>query len=323
MQNTNCSQSSDTDIPFTEEITVLGHPVKAKKYICSTDGINYRVKDKVKLQLSIIPTSFCPCNCPFCIAHVGRRNRAVLDMKKLEKTLLALKKEDVIRGIKITGGEPMLYPDMVSDIIDMIYDIWTDDYFEVSLDTCGVDLEGLLRIKRLAQLDQVHISRHHYDDDINRSIFGVKVPGMKELTKAIRSVSYRDLFILNCMLMKDYIGSRDEVHKYLDHAIEIGVGKVSFITGNPINSFIREQAMDYSTLINEEDPSFLFTRGFFDYNICRCRDGIYTSDKGDLIEFYGRCTLSEGIDYTRGLVYGADNRLTCGFGGEEIIGVEA
>lgn len=333
MQNTSCSQSFDVkrekngtdaaqgglDFPHTATINVLGHNIEVKNYICSSDGINYGVKDKARIQLTIIPTSFCPCSCPFCIAHANRNDKAVLDVNKLEKTLISLRKDDVVRGIKITGGEPMLLPDLVSDIIDMIYDIWGDKYFEVSLDTSGVDLEGLLRIKKLSCLDQVHISRHHYDDEINRSIFGAAVPDMKELKAAIRSVSYRDLFVMNCMLMKDYIGSREEIHKYLDHAIDIGVGKVSFITGNPINSFIAGQALDYAALINEDDPAYMFTRGYFDYDICRCRDGVYVSGNGDLIEFYGKCTVKDsGADYARGLVYRPDNRLTCGYGGEEI-----
>lgn len=321
MQGTNCSQYSDADAPHTTTISVLGHPLRVKNYICSPDGKNYRVKDKSRIQLSIIPTSFCPCRCPFCIAHARRNNKAVLDIKKLETTLRRLKAEDSIRGIKITGGEPMLHPELTSDIIDMIYDIWGDEYFEVSLDTCGVDLKGLMDIKKLSRLDQVHISRHHYDDEINKSIFNGPVPGMKELKEAIGSVSYKDLFIVNCMLMKDYIGTTEEVHKYLDHAIDIGFGKVSFITGNPINSFISEQALDYEALIKEDDSSFMFTRGFFDYDICRCRDGVYVSDAGDIIEFYGRCTLKDGEDYARGLVYWPDNRLTIGYGGEEIIGV--
>ena len=46
---------------------------------------------------------------------------------------------------------------------------------------------------------------------------------MKELKEAIGSVSYKDLFIVNCMLMKDYIGTTEEIHKYLDHAIDINV----------------------------------------------------------------------------------------------------
>lgn len=318
MQNTNCSQFSDA-LPLTSELSVLGNTITVKNYVCSPDGVHYKQKEKTRLQMAILPTSFCPCSCQFCIAEANRRKRNRLDINRLEKVLRRLKEEDVVRGIKITGGEPFKEPQLTAEIIDMIFEIWNDQYLEVSLDTCGYDLNSLFSLKHLMDMDQVHISRHHYDDNVNRSIFGANVPSAAELKEAIQGVRCAEVFVMNCMLMKDYIGNRDEVHKYFDHAIDIGAKKVSFITGNPVNSYIKNQALDYAKVLNECDPSLLFTRGFVDFDICRCRDGVYVSDKGDLIEFYGRCTLSPGISYTRGLVYNADNRLTCNYGGKEIV----
>ena len=171
----------------------------------------------------------------------------------------------------------------------------------------------------LSYLEALHISRHHYDDKINADLFGVKVPTKKELYEIFHSVTYRDLFVLNCMLLKDYIGTKEDVHKFLDFAIEVGAGKVSFIACFPINDFAKKQTMDYTKVLCSNDPSLLFTRGFQDFDFCRCQDGVYASKSGEIIEFYGRNTNVSDCNYCRGFVYGADNHLRSGFNGEIIL----
>ena len=66
------------------------------------------------------------------------------------------------------------------------------------------------------------------------------------------------------MLLKDYIGTQDDVHKFLDFAIEVGAGKVAFMACSPVNDFAKAQTMDYTTVLKSDDPSLLFTRGFQD-----------------------------------------------------------
>jgi len=171
----------------------------------------------------------------------------------------------------------------------------------------------------LSYLEALHISRHHYDDRINAELFGVRVPTKDELSEILHSVSYKDLFVLNCMLLKDYIGTQEDVHNFLDFAIEVGAGKVAFMACSPVNDFAKAQTMDYTTVLKSDDPSLLFTRGFQDFNLCRCQDGVYASATGEIIEFYGRNTNVSYCKYCRGFVYGADNHLRVGFNGEIIL----
>ena len=171
----------------------------------------------------------------------------------------------------------------------------------------------------LSYLEALHISRHHYDDEINEKMFGIKVPTKEELSDILHSVHYKELFVLNCMLLKEYIGTTDEVHKFLDFAIEVGAGKVAFMTCTPINDFAKSQTMDYREVLRKEDPSLLFTREFHDFDFCKCQDGVYASETGEIIEFYGRSTNVGKCEYCRGFVYGADNHLRVGFDGEIIL----
>jgi molybdenum cofactor biosynthesis enzyme MoaA len=297
---------------------VLGKQLRLKNYICSADGISYKQKpEKIQLQLSICPTSYCMASCPFCIAN-NTKQKQFIDLNKLEDCLRRLNEENLVRGISFTGGEPFTDVKLLNDTLNLVYKVFGKSV-EVSVTTNGINLHRVHEIEMLSYLDALHISRHHYDDQINARLFGVRVPTNQELSEILHSVSYRDLFVLNCMLLKDYIGTQDDVHAFLDFAIAVGAGKVAFMACSPVNDFAKAQTMDYTTVLRADDPSLLFTRGFQDFDICRCQDGVYASAEGEIIEFYGRNTNAGDCQYCRGFVYGADNHLRVGYDGEVII----
>jgi molybdenum cofactor biosynthesis enzyme MoaA len=317
MQNTNSCRSCDAVVK-TRTVNVLGKELKLKNYVCSADGIHYKQKpEDIQLQLSICPTSFCEATCPFCIAK-NTNQKQFVDLVRLEECLKRLHDENLVRGISFTGGEPFTDVKLLNDIINLVYKTFGNS-IEVSVTTNGTNLHRMHEIEMLSYLEALHISRHHYDDRINSELFGVRVPTKDELSEILHSVSYKDLFVLNCMLLKDYIGTQEDVHKFLDFAIEVGAGKVAFMACSPINDFAKEQTMDYTTVLRSDDISLLFTRGFQDFDLCRCQDGVYASSTGEIIEFYGRNTSGINCEYCRGFVYGADNHLRVGFNGEIIL----
>ncbi len=317
MQNTNSCRSCEAVVK-TRTVNVLGKELKLKNYVCSADGIHYKQKpEDIQLQLSICPTSFCEATCPFCIAK-NTNQKQFVDLVRLEECLKRLYDENLVRGISFTGGEPFTDVRLLNDIINLVYKTFGNS-IEVSVTTNGTNLHRMHEIEMLSYLEALHISRHHYDDRINSELFGVRVPTKDELSEILHSVSYKDLFVLNCMLLKDYIGTQEDVHKFLDFAIEVGAGKVAFMACSPVNDFAKEQTMDYTTVLRSDDISLLFTRGFQDFDLCRCQDGVYASATGEIIEFYGRNTSGINCEYCRGFVYGADNHLRVGFNGEIIL----
>lgn len=317
MQNTNSCRSCDAVVK-TRTVNVLGKELKLKNYVCSSDGIHYNQKpEDIQLQLSICPTSFCGASCTFCIAK-NTKQKQFVDLCKLEECLKRFSDENLIRGVSFTGGEPFTDIKLLNDIINLVFKTFGNSA-EISVTTNGTNLHRMHEIEMLSYLDALHISRHHYDDRINAELFGIRVPTKDELSEILHSVSYKDLFVLNCMLLKDYIGTQDDVHRFLDFAIEVGAGKVAFMACSPINDFAKEQTMDYTTVLKANDPDLLFTRGFQDFDLCRCQDGVYASATGEIIEFYGRNTNVSDCEYCRGFVYGADNHLRVGFNGEIIL----
>ena len=318
MQNTNCCLSCDTE-NRTRTVAVLGKPVTVKNYICSEDGVHYKKKpENVQLQLSVCPTSYCPGSCPFCIAK-NTKSKRKLDISRFSDVMRRLKAEDRVRGVKITGGEPFYDVCLLNEVICALYEIFGYE-LEISVSTNGFQLDQLHRIRDLQYIDAIHVSRHHYDDEINKKLFGgADVPAGEKLKEIVSTVSYKDLFVFNCMLLKGYIDSPEEAHKFLDFSIKTGVPKVGFMTCSPINGFAKRHTLPYESVLDGSDPSLLFTRGFFDYEFCHCRDGVYASPYGEIVEFYGRSTNTDGCKYCRGLVYDADGHLRDGFCGDIII----
>ena len=318
MKNTDCPSPSESAAQV-RPLTLLGNTLLCKGYCCARNGGDYAPKpEPLKLQLSIFPANYCPAGCRFCIAADTIRDRSKLDLGRLEDTLWKLQAAQAVRGISISGGEPFTDVPLLNRVINLCFRVF-GMHMEINVNTNGMNIQRIFEIEQLSCLEALHISRHHYDDAVNSRIFGYPMPGHEILSHALHSVGCRDLFVLNCMLLKDHIGSAEEVHRYLDFAIEMGAGKVSFITATPVNGYTRAQRVNFSAVLRDEDPRLLFTREYRDYAYCRCRDGVYVSPAGKLIEFYGRETTASGCSYVRGLSYGADNLLRAGYTGPVLL----
>ena len=318
MPDTNCCRSCSAD-ERARVIDILGKPVRIKDYVCSPDGRTYRKKpEKNSVYLSICPTSLCRGHCAFCVATHTNENRR-LNIEAFAGVMKRLKEQDLIHAVKITGGEPFDDVGLLNEVIGVLFETFGFG-LTVSISTNAMRLERLHEVKDLSYVETIHVSRHHYDDAVNRAIFGgADVPSGAKLKEIVSAVSFKDLFVFNCMLLKDHINSPEEAHRMLDFAIETGVPKVGFMTCMPVNAYAQQQTIPFESVLNEDDPALLFTRAFYDYEFCHCRDGVYVSPNGSLIEFYGRCTKMDDPGYSRGLVYDADNHLKLGFSGAIIV----
>ena len=310
----NIDSSASSDLQPGRLVELFGKQVMLKNYICSLDGIHYRPKpENIRLQLSILLTRYCNAHCPFCIA-APTVDRTVLDLKKLREILVKLRDEECVRGISITGGEPFTDLERLDRTISMIFEIFGTG-IEVTLNTNGFRIAELTEIHDLRYVDAVHISRHHWDDRKNEEVFGCSMPSAEDLKAAVDAVTFRNIFVINCMLLRGYVETTEDVHRFLDFSIGLGVPKVSFITAAPVNEFSRQKRIRFDDVLRDDDPSLLFTGGYSDYSYCRCRDGVYVSPQGRLIEFYGRQTETDGCPYCRGFVCTPEGKLTAGYGG--------
>ena len=133
MKNTNSCESCSQGGRYTTK-EIFGKNVRVKNYICSPDGKNYECKNgDVKLYMSVCPQSYCPASCPFCIA-TRTKERLRIDTAKFEKTLRGLKDLGLIKSIKITGGEPFYDFELLSEVVEIIFEVFGLG-FELSIST--------------------------------------------------------------------------------------------------------------------------------------------------------------------------------------------
>lgn|GEM_PF-1183495 len=302
------------EIQLVKEVNIFGKSVRLKNYGCSQDGGPYPEKEMpLKMKLSICPTQFCAGGCPFCVAAKTISRKGFLDIEKLRTALLELKRSEIVSNISITGGEPFTDVIILNEIVEMIFEIFGLE-IQLSINTNGIGLGELSKIKKYLFIDTIHISRHHYDDDINRRYFNLDVPTEEELTEIVGGVKDKRLFVFNCLLLKDGIGTKEEAKKFMEFADRVRVPKVGFVTVMPINPYTEMNRVSYRDVLDREDPEILFRKCFTDFEYCHCTDGIYAAESGRIVHFYGRETEFGGPDYARGLIYTPDNALRTGFG---------
>ncbi len=310
-------QSDSTDCDATRYYNFFGNAYKTRNTLCSSDGINYeRMPEKLQLPLTICPTSYCDASCRFCIAkNTGKK--ATVDLKKLEYALERLKQAEAIKKIYIKGGEPFYDIELLDNILKMIFDIFGSSLY-VSITTNGNNLKSIDKLRTLEYISKIHISRHHYDDEVNNFIFGENMIPSSEIKQIAVSVPDKDMLVFNCMLLKDFINTTREAHRFMDFAIDTHIKKVAFMSCTPINEYSKKQFIHFDDIFRQDDPDILFTNGYCDYDFCRCISGIYLSSKAKSESFYARYTNTDGCDYLRGFVYESDNFLRSDFSGEII-----
>lgn len=316
MQNTcSCLSCDGSHIPYLRTMTVLGHPLTVRNVECSCDGLHYGLWPAHRqLMLTILITNWCPAHCPFCIAgdHSARDR---VDPRKLETVLRALKAEDAIDYIAISGGEPMADPQLLDEVLCLIYEVFGTRMM-VGVTTNGINLNRIHTLHRLMDLDRFRISRHHWDDARNRELFGITVPGADQLREVISGTKAQDLFAINCLLLRDWVGTHEAIRRQLDFVGSLGPALAAFITPTPVNDFTRIQRVDFHQILRRDDPDLMFTKGYYEMDTCHCQDGVAVTYAGHVVEFYGRTSYTGSPDYVRGLVYGADNVLRAGYGGQ-------
>ena len=270
------------------------------------------VKGRPSLRLYVKPTDSCNANCYFC-ANEQSKDFGTIDLKKLEYVITYLKEHKVLHGVSITGGEPMTTPDTTFKILDMVYRI--DPDMEVQVSTNGYNLLRFLDYRDVNKLESIHISRHHYDDETNRSIFhSNSVASTEDIVRLQKELDDKRIININTIVMKSYINSLKEIKKMLDYASDIDVYKVGFISLMQCNEYAKREFINFNSIFSHLGKNFLLGHHFYSQEYCECVDGLYLSKNNRLIEFYARMVKDCICPCTNQLVYTSDNRLTAGFG---------
>ena len=197
-----------------EKINLFANELIVKDYLCSSNPNSY-VKANPSLRLYIKLTDYCNADCLFC-ANKSSEDFGNLDLQKLEFVIRYLKSKNAIHSIGITGGEPMLNPEKLNKLINLIFSI--DSKMEVQVSTNGYNLKEFKNFEKINDLESIHISRHHYDDKVNYKIFNSnKVASTEDIVLLQEFLDDKKIININTLVMKDYINCLKEIKKMLNY----------------------------------------------------------------------------------------------------------
>ena len=294
-----------------KEVELFGKKVVVRDYLCSTDP-NVILDAIPSLRLYIKLTDFCNADCLFC-ANGNSKDFGNIDFKKLEFVISYLKEKNLLHGISITGGEPMLNPDKMNDLLSMIFKI--DPKMEVAISTNGFNLDKFVGMDHVNDLESIHISRHHYDDMVNQEIFSSdSVASFEDIMLLQDSLVDKKIININTLVMKGYIEDLVHIKMMLDHVGKMGVYKNGFVSLMKCNEFSWERFINFYDIFINLDENFFLGHHFYSREYCECVDGMYLTSYGKMVEFYARMVKDCSCPYTTQLVYTSDNKVTAGFG---------
>jgi molybdenum cofactor biosynthesis enzyme MoaA len=185
-------------------------------------------------QLDIMVTTACQARCPFCVQEATFKSPHMADTVFLDAVRRHVSEFHALGGRKviITGGEPLLSLDRVLGVLQILQQ--TGHFDLKALYTNGEYLEGvadgsesIAQCLASAGLDSVNLSVHHFDEEINRRIFGrATKPATAEIATALRAARLDCRF--NLVLQKGGIDTFELLNRFVEWAFELGARDIYF-----------------------------------------------------------------------------------------------
>lgn len=268
-------------------ITIQNIPIKIKdeECICNQNLVIDRTRtiENQRVDITFIVGEKCNAKCEFCCGPTELIQNIDIDAFKTFFTECISKIN--VRKITFTGGEPTLlvYFNKIKEICLWIKSV--SPYTEIIINTNGTNL---VILDNQEWIDTIALSRHHYNSNINDAILKTHSATDNEI------ISFKDKnkITLSCVCQKRYIDSGEELEKYLNYALSLGINMVGIYSLIPINKF----AID-----NYIDPyNFIFSKNVLNYkiydyprkNVCQCKNFTYINNDLKSIFFYIRKNLN-------------------------------
>lgn len=252
------------------ELLINGKTYNIESYTCSNNKT---------FPFYINITNVCNAKCEFCV-NACNKDYGKLNLKELESILDQVNEK--ISRISVTGGETLLYPTELEKLLQLL-----EKYKKtVILNTNGCFLLNNIEMLNKYHITSIQLSRHHYEDDKNNEIFKIKTIDFKDLIN-LKSKIKTDLRI-NCLLIKNYIDSKDEIIKFLEKISETDINQVGFISMSQINEYTKDNFVDYRDINQDLGKDFIETLNLHDGTRCSCTNNLYVAKNGKTIFVYFR-----------------------------------
>jgi molybdenum cofactor biosynthesis enzyme MoaA len=298
------------DVNMIEKLEIFGREIPLRTHQCSLFGAEPREIETPYINI-YVRTKFCNAKCQFCtFANTAQK----FNKNKYIECINELKDKVRIKKIAFTGGEPTLYWDQFKDMVYTAKEMIPNS--SISMNTDGLRLRRLFEDDIINVINNIAISRHHYDDDKNNEIFGTKTPTTEELKWAASKAENKYQIQISCNLIKGYIDNKDEVFKMLEWANQLEINNVGLVSLMPVNKYSREHFINFNVkdLIGE---NFSVTKEWSYKNACQCTNYVYFPDNlRQPMRVYHKNTFQPS-DINETIIFDGENVLL-GFDGEII-----
>ena len=213
-------------------------------------------------QLYVEYGTECTCDCPFCRNKTEKASCVGTQLQKVDKVIL--KKHEYCKRIIFGGGEPLLHIDRIVGLIKQLkkpipeFDIEEMQFFSATtsfhLVTNGsrdlymstlytkdfgfksltewfeynARLNKSVSCSNCHYIDKIIISRHHYEDQKNKELFGTNTDLLTCDDLANLCVGQKRKIQLYCVCQVGGIESEEEIFNYINWAINLGYRNVLF-----------------------------------------------------------------------------------------------
>ena len=291
-------------------VKIFDKEIQVRDHYCQLNNLPLQKIKEPYINIYVSMTNFCNANCMFCCNEDNRHTNIKFDIHKFKNIIQELNQTIKINKCSFTGGEPTIQFKLLADSINFVKQV--DSSIFTVVNTNGTRLKMLTEI--LPFIDSVALSRHHYNDEMNKKIFNNDfVP----TTKDIAEFPDKNKLHLSCNLIKEYIGSANEVVKYLEWVSTTGCSDIGFVSLMPANEYCKANFVDFKDLHFEEINNVFITKNWNYNKLCRCRNYNYIAQNSEIIDIYARYYVAS--EYSgNALVFDGQN-LRLGFNGEIII----
>lgn len=252
------------------ELEINGKKYNIKQYACSPCN---------EFPFYINVTNICNAKCKFC-SNENNKNFGKLDLDELKSIIDKVYKK--ISRFSISGGETLINTENLEELLRLLKNYER----RITINTNGILLKENIEMLNKYPIESIQLSRHHYDDEKNNEVFGVKTIAYNEIKELKTNADLR----INCLLIKDYIDSKEEVINFLESISKTQINQVGFISMMQVNSYTKENFVDYKDIVNNFTDEFYLTKKMCDEDRCTCDNYIYIAENGKPIFVYFRNT---------------------------------
>lgn len=257
------------------KLEIKGKEYEIKPYACSPC-------DEFPFYINI--TNLCNAKCEFC-SNACNKDLGKLDLDDLKDILDKVSSK--VSRFSVSGGETLINPKDLEELFKLLHKYDR----RITMNTNGSFLlKNIDMLNKYPNIESVQLSRHHYEDEKNNEVFKIDTLTFDDLKKVKLNADLR----INCLLIKGYIDSYEEIVKFLEHISLTDISQVGFISMMQVNDFTKEKFVDYRDITSSLGEDFLETKKMADGKRCSCANYLYVAKNGKTIFVYFRYTKEYG-----------------------------